>query len=141
MFYREPKLGDRVGCVMFGFPEEPATIVAINNKNGDILICFDAWMNYWKGPFSQLNIDNIKKWLPEVSYDMDLMNCSIGKTTQWIYNTSYKEDSKTFIIKHFKKQEFKPIPCSRICAKCGQFDKYAAPSNKHNGEVRCYKCF
>lgn len=33
------------------------------------------------------------------------------------------------------------IPYPRICAKCGQFDEYAAPSDKHNNEVRCYKCY
>ena len=27
----------------------------------------------------------------------------------------------------------------RICTKCGQFDEYAAPSPKHNNEVRCYR--
>ena len=26
----------------------------------------------------------------------------------------------------------------RLCAKCGQFDEFAASSHKHNGEVRCY---
>lgn len=37
----------------------------------------------------------------------------------------------------------KPIEhsCSRICAKCGQFDEYAAPSAKHNNQVMCYRCF
>lgn len=43
------------------------------------------------------------------------------------------------LVKREVKAQESKHPYVRICAKCGQFDEYAAPSDKHNGEVRCYK--
>jgi hypothetical protein len=78
-----------------------------------------AFINAWNKMSGVKLIDNVEAF--------------IGKT--WNYYPMIS------LVKREAKAQESNNKYVRLCSKCGQFDEYAAPSEKHDNKVMCYRCY
>lgn len=120
----EIKLGDKVSCKLCNI--QSALVVAIKDFEYYALAHFDLRAQCSIKALSKEDISHWRDCSNKLFYDVDsFLGCCIS----WAHRRDIKLISSEAALR---------APSPRICAKCGQFDEYAAPSAKHNGEMRCY---
>jgi len=129
----EIKLGDKVMSDPFRI--KSGTVIAINRRDDNSVAYYAVAHCEHSVAISvkSFNKDALDAWNNNKLEVLEIPRIYgfYGYHITWVLHTNLN-------LKIIGSQDTLRAPSPRICAKCGQFDEYAAPSSKHNGEMRCY---